>query len=92
MEYTRSQQSVSVRAPFLSWQLPTLPPVLVRDYELTLWRGEEAVLRLAVRDNAKRLTTHRTNADADRLTVTVRRTYGADFAAIFGISVYGKGE
>lgn len=73
-------------------QLPIPPPCLVRDYVLTLWRDGRKIAETAVRDGALRLAIHRLSGRGDRLTLRVERTWGADFATVFGVSVYGKGE
>ena len=73
-------------------QLPTPPPSLVRDYVLTLWRDGNRVAEAVVHDSAQRLAIHRLSGLADRLTLRIGRTWGADFASVFGVSVYGKGQ
>lgn len=73
-------------------QLPTPPPCLVRDYALALWRDGRRIAEVTVRDGARRLAIHRLSGLADRMTLRVTRTWGADYAAVFGVSVYGKGE
>ncbi len=73
-------------------QIPTLPPVLTKEYDLILFRDGTEVHRMAVRDNAKRLCVHALEVpvSADRLELHIHATYGAPDAAVFGISVYGS--
>ncbi len=71
-------------------QIPTLPPVLVKDYTVTLKKGDETVLTLPVKNNARRLAVHRFDPiEADRVILTVEQTHGAEDAAVFEISAFG---
>lgn len=70
-------------------QIPTLPPMLVKDYDLILYDGKKEVLRKAVTANHDRLRVHRFDtATADRIVLTVKNTYGADYADVFRVMVF----
>ncbi len=71
-------------------QLPTLPPILVKKYDLILLREGREAERIRVDNNARRLCVHRwqVGVSADALALEVHETHGAPDAAVFGISVY----
>lgn len=81
--------AISLSSKKQAQQLPTLPPVLVKSYELFAERDGMPVWSVSVSENASRLAIHSLpEVWADALVLKIKETYGADFAAVFGISVY----
>ena len=65
-------------------------PVLVRDYELILWRGEELIYRLPVFDNYQRVNTLEIPGSplCDRIELQVSKTHGYPSARVFEVRLY----
>ena len=62
---------------------------LVKDYTVTLWKGEEKVSEKTVRDNVQRANVVDLEpAVCDRVTVTVHSTNGAEDAHVYEVRVY----
>ena len=71
-------------------QVKGMPPELVKDYSLTLYRGGRKVHSLEVRDNCRRLNVLAVpgGIEADRVEATVQSTYGHPSARIFEVRIY----
>lgn len=81
--------AISLSSKKQAQQPPTLPPIFVKSYELFAEREGLPVWLESVSENASRLAIHNLpQVRADALVLKVKETYGADFAAVFGISVY----
>ena len=66
-----------------------VPMELVKDYTVTLWKGEEKVSEKTVRDNVQRANVVDLEpAVCDRVTVTVHSTNGAEDAHVYEVRVY----
>ena len=65
------------------------PIELVKDYTVTLWKGEEKAAEKTVRDNVQRANVVEFDPTVcDRVTVTVHSTNGAQDAHIYEVRVY----
>ena len=66
-----------------------VPPELVKDYTVKLWKNGSTVSEKTVKDNVQRLNTVSFDkTDCDKVTVTVQTTNGAKNARIFEIRIY----
>lgn len=72
-------------------QTPGMPRCLVREYEISLgYQGKEVFTRL-IKENGQRMRVHDIPAGiyADELTVRIRGTYGAGYASMYEVRIYG---
>ena len=66
-----------------------VPPELIKDYTVTLWKDNKKVAEKAVKDNVQRLNVIDFEPTlCDKVTVTVYTTNGAENARIFEIRIY----
>lgn len=70
-------------------QVKGLPHELVRDYRITLCKGEEKVWEKEIQNNGQRLNVHEVpEVVCDRVCVTVLATHGCERARIYEVRVY----
>lgn len=73
----------------LERQVKGMPAELIRDYQVTLFRGGKAVAERAVRDNRQRLNIlDFEGICADQVRITVHATYGYENARIYEVRIY----
>ena len=66
-----------------------IPPELVKNYTVKLWKNNEVVLKKDIADNYQRLNTVDFPAvKCDRVTVTVNETNGAGNVHIYEVRIY----
>lgn len=72
-------------------QLPGVPPELLRDYDVVLFRDGQEVARRAVRENCQRLNRiDFGNVVCDAVRIEIRATNGLPAARIYEVRVYGS--
>lgn len=71
-------------------QCEYLPPVLVKDYEVRVFAGDETVWQETVHDNIQRLNVLCLPSAilADRVEIRITATYGYDAARLFEVRIY----
>ena len=66
-----------------------VPPELVKDYTVTLWKDNKKVAERVIKDNVQRLNVIEFEPTlCDKVTVTVHSTNGTENARIFEIRIY----
>lgn len=74
----------------LTDQIPGVPPEIAKDFDIEFISGSQVVKTISINENFMRMV--RVPLDekvaCDSIRVTVKSTYGADFAKIFEIRVY----
>ena len=70
-------------------QIKGMPPALVKDYKVSLFRNGEKVREKLVKENVQRLNIHQLgDVKCDEVKITVMRTYGLENARIFEVRIY----
>ena len=71
-------------------EIKTLPIELVKDYDIILYSGDEAVKTIEIKDNILRHNVNRleTAVKCDKIKVKINNTYGVNEARIFEVRVY----
>lgn len=74
----------------LDGMIKGMPPSLVRDFSLSLYRGEEPVYQQRFTDNDQRLAVIDLDAPilADRALIEIHSTYGDPIAKVFEVRIY----
>lgn len=80
---------ISLSEKHIAQQEKGVPERLVRDYDVTLWRGEKSVAVQAVRGNHQRQNVLRfADVPCDRITVAIHATNGFAHARVYEVRVY----
>ena len=80
----------SITGKVLDAQVKNMPPELVRDYSLSVWKENRSVYSKDIRGNYQRLNIHELpdGIVGDRVVVTVKATHGYPNARIFEVRAY----
>lgn len=84
-----AEMSISLSSKKQAQQLKTLPPQLVRSYRIAIKNNGKEEQVLGIEENRVRLAVHKINRiSANEIEIRITSSYGADFAAVYEVSVY----